>query len=266
MKKFEGMLLASDMDGTLLDSNREISATNLKAIHRFVDGGGRFALSTGRAPGAILEYTDKLPFNAPYSLLNGSLIMDEHHNVLYCSGMPENTKEIIALALEHFPKLCCEIFVRDKIVICQMNEVSQYHMEMLHLNYSLASQDELGATHDWCKINFTGFPPLIEELKEFLNPYRDKFSMATSLPTFWEVTASGVHKGSALKWIAEKCSIDPEKVFAIGDSCNDETMLKTAHLSFAPANSDECILDIADVKVSSNNENAVAEAIDYLEK
>ncbi len=266
MKKFEGMLLACDMDGTLLDSNRKISEANIKALHRFADGGGLFTLATGRAPNAILEYMGQLPFNAPYSLLNGSLIQDEHHNTLHCAGMPENTKDMMAMALERFPKLCCEIFVGDKIMIRQMNEVSQYHMELLNLDYTLVSHEELGRTDGWCKINFTGFPPLIEELKQFLEPYKDKFSMASSLPTFWEVTKAGVHKGSAVQWIAGKCGIVPEKVFAIGDSCNDETMLRTARIGFAPSNAEKEILDIADVKVSGNDDDAVADAVDYLEK
>ncbi len=77
MKKFEGMILACDMDGTLLDNNRQISTRNQQALCYFTQEGGRFSLATGRAPQAIERYIPQLPFNAPYSLLNGSLILDE---------------------------------------------------------------------------------------------------------------------------------------------------------------------------------------------
>ena len=81
MKKFEGMILACDMDGTLLDDDREISQENEQALCYFTEEGGRFTLATGRAPHAIEPYISQLPFNAPYSLLNGSLILDETHHV-----------------------------------------------------------------------------------------------------------------------------------------------------------------------------------------
>ncbi len=261
MNKFEGMLLACDMDGTLLDSNRKISKENLEALERFTGGGGLFSIATGRHPNAIKEYIDKLPFNAPYSLLNGSLIMDKNHKPIHSAGMPECTIEMLESALERFSELCCEIYMKDKILIRNMNLVSETHMEVLKLEHEKVSREELGDTQEWCKINFLGLPPLMSRVKKFLEPYKGRFSMASSLPTFWEVIAAGVNKGSALKWIAEECGIPDENVCAIGDSYNDEPMLRAAHTSFAPSNAEEGILKTASVKVCSNNESAVAEAI-----
>ena len=65
MKKFEGMILACDMDGTLLDSNHRISPKNQQALDYFVEEGGRFTLATGRTFRAIQQYIPQLPFNAP---------------------------------------------------------------------------------------------------------------------------------------------------------------------------------------------------------
>lgn len=265
MKKFEGMMLACDLDGTLLDSERRISPANEKALRYFVGEGGRFTLATGRAPSAIQAYLDQLPFNAPYSLLNGSLILNEQHQVLHCAGMPAETRKMIQTALEKFPALCCEIYLGDKILIQQMNAVSTIHMQILNVDYILASQEEAGDTSHWCKINFTGMPPLMEQLNAFLAPYQNRFAMAASLPVFCEVTTAGVHKGAALQWIARQCQIRPECVFAVGDSYNDETMLRAAQTCFVPANAEEGIRAIADVVCTrSNDEDAVAEVIDYL--
>ncbi len=265
MNKFEGMLLACDMDGTLLDSKRKIPEKNLEALERFTEGGGLFSLATGRHPNAIEVYVDQLPFNAPYSLLNGSLIMDKNHRPIHSAGMPECTIEMLESALERFPDLCCEIYMKNNILIRNMNLVSKTHMEVLKLKHEKVSREELGDTQEWCKINFLGLPPLMSKVKRFLEPYKDRFSMASSLPTFWEVTAAGVNKGAALNWIAEECGIPGDKVCAIGDSYNDEPMLQAAHTSFAPSNSEEGILKIASVKVCSNDESAVAEAISKIE-
>ena len=78
MKKFKGMLLACDMDGTLLDDSKQIPAENLRALQYFTKQGGRLSLATGRSPHAIGIYIDQLPVNAPYSVMNGSLICDEN--------------------------------------------------------------------------------------------------------------------------------------------------------------------------------------------
>ena len=74
MKKFKGMLLACDMDGTLLDDSKQIPAENLRALQYFTKQGGRLSLATGRSPHAIGTYIAQLPVNAPYSVMNGSLI------------------------------------------------------------------------------------------------------------------------------------------------------------------------------------------------
>ena len=112
MKKFEGMILACDMDGTLLDDDREISQENEQALCYFTEEGGRFTLATGRAPHAIEPYISQLPFNAPYSLLNGSLILDETHHVLHCAGMPESTKDLIQTTLSEYTYIYLRNFCR----------------------------------------------------------------------------------------------------------------------------------------------------------
>ena len=59
MKKFKGMLLACDMDGTLLDDSKQIPAENLRALQYFTKQGGRLSLATGRSPHAIGIYIDR---------------------------------------------------------------------------------------------------------------------------------------------------------------------------------------------------------------
>lgn len=86
MKKFKGMLLACDMDGTLLDDSKQIPEENLRALQYFTKKGGRLSLATGRSPHAIGTYIAQLPVNAPYSVMNGSLICDENRQILHCSG------------------------------------------------------------------------------------------------------------------------------------------------------------------------------------
>ena len=80
MKSLKSMLLACDMDGTLLDDSKQIRAKSAR-ITIFYEKGGRLSLATGRSPHAIGTYIAQLPVNAPYSVMNGSLICDENHDL-----------------------------------------------------------------------------------------------------------------------------------------------------------------------------------------
>ena len=116
MKKFKGMLLACDMDGTLLDDSKQIPAETLRALQYCTKQGGRLSLATGRSPHAIGIYIDQLPVNAPYSVMNGSLICDENRKILYCSGMPYETKEMIEHVLLNNSQFGCEVFTAETAI------------------------------------------------------------------------------------------------------------------------------------------------------
>ncbi len=267
MKKFEGMLLACDMDGTLLDDSKQIPAENLRALQYFTEQGGRLSLATGRSPHAIGAYTAQLPVNAPYSVMNGSLICDENRQILHCAGMPKQAKEMVECVLLNNSQFGCEIFTAETALIRQMSSHTLQHMRKLHLDYQMMSDEQFAesSTDDWCTINFTGEPdPIAVLTQDLLIRYPGVFDVTSSMSTFCEITAAGVNKGSALRYIVEYLS-DVECVFAIGDSYNDESMLQEAQISFAPANAEPKVLQNVDVAVSSNNDHAVADVVEYLE-
>ena len=83
MGKFDGILLASDMDGTLLNDQREIGSATIEALNYFTQNGGRFALATGRTRPATAAYRPLLPCNAPGVYLNGAIICDADGKVLF---------------------------------------------------------------------------------------------------------------------------------------------------------------------------------------
>lgn len=265
MKKFDGFLLGCDMDGTLLDSRKQISAKNREAIWYFVENGGRFSLATGRAPHAIDVYRESLPFNAPYTHLNGSLIMNSDQKIMWCAGMPRKTVELMDTALSKFSQLGCEIFEGETIHVRQMSTETEHHMRVLNLEYDLVSDRELTDTSGWCKINLTGPEMLMPEVRKFLSDYENEFCIASSTPNFWEITAADVNKGSSLLKIADMLEIRRENVLAIGDSSNDDPMLRVAGVSFAPENADYHTKTLADVVVRDNDSNAVAAVVEWLD-
>lgn len=265
MRKFEGMMLACDMDGTLLDSDRQISDANLQALCYFTAEGGLFSLATGRAYAAITDYIDLLPMNAPYSLLNGSLILDAQNRVQHCAGMPQQTLKLIQQVLAVFPNVGCEVFLPDRILVCRMSAETEHHMRVLHLAYDCVSVAELPNPAGWCQINFTGQALEVASVRSFLKQFEDLFHAVCTMPTFCEVTRQGVSKGAAMMRIASDCGVQQDYIYAVGDSDNDLSMLHHAALSFVPTNAAPDILRHAAVQVRDNDHNAVAHVIEYLE-
>lgn len=77
-----------------------------------------------------------------------------------------------------------------------------------------------------------------------------------------EVNAGGVHKGAALLWLAESLGISREEVMAFGDGSNDLKMIKEAGIGVAMANAVPSVLNAADIRTRSNDEEGVARVIE----
>ena len=80
MGVFNGYLLVSDMDGTLLNSNGRLSKENIAAIEYFVDNGGKFTLATGRMLPSVKRHIEKIKVNLPVIMYNGTKVYDYNTN------------------------------------------------------------------------------------------------------------------------------------------------------------------------------------------
>ena len=74
---FDGVLICTDLDGTLLNRNRTISEENLRAIEHFKANGGIFTFITGRMPFYAAHFCDMIKTNAPFGCVNGAGVYDQ---------------------------------------------------------------------------------------------------------------------------------------------------------------------------------------------
>ena len=95
MGKFDGIFIASDMDGTLLDDTHAIQRETIQALEYFTQNGGYFSLATGRTRPATAAYRKLLPCNGPGVYLNGAIICDEAlEKVIYMEGLDDGAKQL----------------------------------------------------------------------------------------------------------------------------------------------------------------------------
>lgn len=266
MGKFEKALLASDLDGTLFNDKKEISRENLEALRYFTDNGGVFIAATGRARKALEAYAPQLPLNGHSSvLLNGALVYNfAQKNTVRQHTMPAVSAKMVRELFERYPNVALEVFAEDTVYVCHPNATTAYHFDTIRIPYTTAEPAYLPPPSDWFKVNVTGSVADLAEAKAYLKQYRESLMMVSSIPIFYELTALAANKGDAVRFVAEEY---PERqIYAIGDNFNDVPMLETADVSFAPANAEEKVKQVADVLVSSNNEASVRDVIFYIEQ
>lgn len=268
MGKFDGILIASDMDGTLLNDKHTIDAQTIAALKYFTANGGHFSLATGRTRPGTAAYRKILPCNGPGVYLNGAIICDEiTEQVVYMEGLDDRAKELAHKVMQQFPHIGIEVFLLDRSYVCNMCEITRRHFDMLNIPYTQCGLDEIAEpTNEWGKINFTGEHAQVDQVKDFLADWTDRFNLTFSTPIYYEMTCKGGHKGDGVRRAAEYIGVKPEFVCCVGDSNNDIPMLRSAGISFAPQNARKEVLELADVIVPDNNHDALKGVVDYLDR
>lgn len=266
MRKFDGVLLACDMDGTLLNSAHEISRENVEALEYFTGNGGVFTIATGRMVHGINLYARELPVNAPIIALNGALIYDPKTDApLFIRAHDGNITDVASGLIEAFPELGVEFFTLDGIYICRGSEVSRIHCEIIKVPYVFT--DIRTIKGDCMKINLTQEPGCLDEAERYINArYPGVFRLVHSDDYFLEILHPDANKGHGLNTVAKMVGIERANIYAIGDHFNDIEMLHGAGHAFAPANAEPEVKKAADLVVASNDEHAIRDVIAYMDK
>ncbi len=263
-------LIGFDMDGTLLNDEKQISERTLDAIHRAVSAGKTVALSTGRGIAELNDYKGVLQDVHYYVCESGALIYDAFADkILHQELFPE---EVIHQIIDIVSQEDVMIYImsngrtyadRKKVADLGHYHMAQYQdlMESIVTRVddivSFYCQNSLPVT----KLDlFAASVGIRERLREQMTilPVEAACVEVTSL----ELSPEGVHKGSGLLWLCEYLGIDQSQTIMVGDSPNDLEGLKVAGLSIAVANAQESVRDLCDAIVADNNHDGCAEAID----
>lgn len=269
MSKYK--LIAFDMDGTLLNSEKKISENTLQAIQKAIQAGKEVILSTGRCLPELIDYLDELPGIRYLDGISGAFLYDLKEDKLIASSMisEEIVTELIKIAKRKdimFHLLTQESHVQAN----HSNNMARYHMEAYQDMY-----DRVAIKHDDLERFYQDHPFPVAKFNMYHLSIQDREDTKTALaklnlPIVWveadttslEVSIRGTNKGAGLLKLCEYLHIQPEEVIAVGDSDNDLDILKVAGLAVAMGNSKKGVKDIADVIVADCDHDGCAEAIE----
>lgn len=251
----EYKLLASDMDGTLLDSRSELSAENTLAVKRLVDSGKFFVLTTGRPYQAVTKYVQALNLeNMPLILYNGAMVVIGKERVLNLTIPDELVAEIAKIGHDRRSTMIC--WANDKLYAEYDGEKLRNYMKISDVLPEIIP--DLSVLKNVTKFVWYDSPEeTIRNYKELSEKYKGKLNVHPSRKDFLEFVNKDCSKAKALEIIAERLSIKRSEIIAVGDGYNDLSMLRWAGLGVAMENAPDEVKNQVGLVSPNNDKNGV---------
>lgn len=267
MGKFDGTLICTDLDGTLLRNDKTISRENIEAIEYFKLEGGYFTFVTGRMPFIVSYVLDTIKPNAPFGCINGAGLYDGvKEKYVWTALMPDNVIELVQYIDEHFSDVGIQVNTFYKAYFCKENQTMANFRKITNVENATCHYKDV--QEPIAKILFgSENEEEIKNIEKMLkeHPLANNFNFIRSEKTFYEILPKGINKGTSIAKLCDFLNIDSRKTIAIGDYNNDISMFHTAGTGVAVSNACKEALKAADYVTVSNEEHAIAKVICDLE-
>lgn len=276
MKRYEGIMIASDLDGTFLDAKGRIVPRNVEAIRAFTSQGGLFTFATGRHHDHLPEAVPgvKTLVNMPVIVANGSYLYDFSTDRVLAQVFMEVdiSRRVLQYARANFPRVGFRVSTpQGYLTDGRTDDIKKFiDYSKKHRSYLVeVAPVESWMQRLWHKIVFLGtceeLDALYAELKVEFG--EDTFEYNKSSATLFEMQKKGCSKGSMLKVLQQSYEIltgHSIKTYGVGDYENDLALLSAADVAVCPASSHPAVLRVSDMTLCSNDQGVIADLIERL--
>lgn len=266
-------IIALDLDGTLLNSNKELTAKNLAVLERAAAAGFEIVPTTGRFYGGMPQEIRELPFVRYTITINGAEAADlQTGEVIYRAELPWEQVVDMMSYFDEFPVIydCYQgneafMTAEQKNRVEEMVASPHYHKMIRELRQPVPELKEflVNRKRDVQKTQFfTNRPEIRAFLMEELPKRFENLCVSSSVADNVEINQHHANKGEALLALAEHLGVSRGQTIAFGDGLNDLSMLREAGIGVAMANACEEAKEIADWIAPSCDEDGVAWGIE----
>ena len=255
MKTQHYLAVFSDIDGTLLNDQHQISPLTQAAIQSVLQRNIPFIPVSARPPLAITPYTKQLQSRNAIICYSGALILDHDLNPLYSVSIEEADlvylDQILAdfqsLSINHYSGI--DWFTNDITNIWTQQEADITGLQ------AVEKPPFLSKVH---KMLVMGEAEKIRSLEVLLKQRLPHLSIHRSKNEYLEIMNKQATKSSAIRFMEQRLNVTAEQIIAFGDNFNDLDMLQYAGLSVAMGNAPNEIKSVAKRVTASNNDDGIA--------
>ena len=265
-------LIVSDVDGTLLTSDRQLTKETIAAIKKANEQNLKFTISTGRVVSMLDYYIKTLEITTPVIAFNGAVGWDPvNKEMIY--DIPMDKEELgELLELCKFYKLDYGVmtmgvnyFSPNSLRIARYESYNEFAKSQDMSIMEVGIFDENHSCLDGIKAykllitekDSTKINVMVDHLQAMKNT-----AYTFSEPTLLDISEKSADKGNGVKKLAEYYGLKPEEVCAIGDYDNDVSMLSYAGFSVAMGNAQPNVKDHAFYVTASNDDNGLAQVLE----
>lgn len=283
-------LIAIDLDGTLLNSYGQISEKNRNALNKAKEHNAEIIIASGRTTDSVRNIANDIGAKSYIICGNGSLIYDLQKEEIIYDKFIDKKKALQIIEICEQNSIYYNIYTENMVITKTLNNnvlfyyqgnASKPDNKKTKINIvqdiykyveELENQHILKITiSDSNSIIFNGIIRKLRNIKDIdvldvAHMSRKIIKTGTEETVieyyYTEITSKNVDKWYAIEYLMDKLNIQRQEVMAIGDNVNDKMMIENAGCGVAMGNSAPYIKESADIVVSNNNEDGVAEAIE----
>lgn len=262
-------LLASDLDETLLNSDKKVSKENIEAIEKAEAMGVKFVTASGRGIEQMRETVDSIGqstrANEYVISFNGGAVSESRSDeFLFVNGLSfDFANELYQKGQEY--DVSVQVYTKEEIYIYNYTEAEKEFLEPGIVPIEVFEKDlDFLEGEEVVKILFMNEDhDYLEMINEDLKEMTKDCDLSYSSNRYLEFNQKGANKGAALEYLADYLGIAMEDTIVIGDNFNDLSMFERAGFSVGVKNMREELKSTVDyITESTNDEHAVAEVIE----
>lgn len=260
-------LLALDIDGTLTNTQKDITPATLEKIIEAQEKGHIVAIASGRPLPGIRKIADTIEldrFGRYVLAFNGGRIVDYSTGEVVYQAVLDN--DVVRDIYDYCLKAGCGMVTYDGDRVITGTDIDGYmtfeasinHMEIMRIDNF---REYIDFPLNKCLL--TADPDKAEKIEqELAEKFGDQLNIFRSEPYFVEIMPPNVHKATSLEKLLEALDMDRKDLVACGDGYNDLTMIEYAGVGVAMANAQDIVKEHADYITLSNDEDGLVPVVD----
>lgn len=255
-------VVVSDLDGTLLNSDQEVSDISKRVIRKLLKKGVKFYIATGRAYPDAKHIMESIGIKIPLISANGGVINDKDGNEIYRNNLEGNYRDILLDIdyLKYSNLIHLNVYSNNRwFLVNKERKFNPFEDEPTYM-YEIETVENLKKM-DVTKIFFIGPHKDLKKLEmEIYTKTNGEVNIAFTHPDCLEVFDSEVNKANAIKKLGEINDFEMNDVVAFGDGFNDYEMLKSVKKGYIMKNAHYTLKEALPKHeiVTSNSRNGVA--------